>query len=84
MSCAYGFGGSPTPNYTSSLKSRASKDLDPVKVGLQRVGEFYQSNADVIERHRVPTIDFETGKETQRRYTRAKVIDMIFFVEGGN
>ena len=51
---------------------------------LQRVGEFYRKNADVIERYRVPTIDFETGKKTQRRYTRAKVIDMIFFVEGGS
>jgi hypothetical protein len=51
---------------------------------LQRVGEFYRDNADVIEHHRVQTIDFETGKETQRRYTRAKVIDMIFFVEGAN
>lgn len=51
---------------------------------LQRVGQFYRNNADVIERHRVPTIDFETSQETQRRYTRAKVIDMVFFVEGGN
>lgn len=37
---------------------------------------------EVIERHRVPTIDFVTGEPTNRRYSRAKVIDMIFFVEG--
>lgn len=50
---------------------------------LDRVNRFYGENADVIERHRVPTIDFATGAPTERRYSRAKVIDMIFFVEGG-
>lgn len=50
---------------------------------LDRVERFYVENADVIERHRVPTIDFATGAPTERRYSRAKVIDMIFFVEGG-
>lgn len=49
---------------------------------LLRVGRFYRENADVIERLRVPTLDFETGAPSDRRYTRAKVIDMIFFVEG--
>lgn len=28
-------------------------------------------------------LDFGTGKPSQRRYSRAKVIDMIFFIEGG-
>lgn len=37
----------------------------------------------VIERYRVPTLDFDSGAETDRRYPRAKVIDMIFFIEGG-
>ena len=50
---------------------------------FMRVGEFCKQNADVIDRHRVPTLEFDTGKETTRRYTRARVIDMIFFVEGG-
>lgn len=50
---------------------------------LERVGRFYRENSDVIERHRVPTLDFETGGPTDHVYTRAKVIDMVFFVEGG-
>jgi len=29
------------------------------------------------------TLDFHTGEPTQRRYSRVKVIDMIFFIEGG-
>ena len=50
---------------------------------LRRVERFYREHTDVIERHRVPTLDFDTGVATHRTYTRAKVIDMIFFVEGG-
>ena len=49
---------------------------------LQGIGQFYQDHADAIETGRERTLDFDTGQPTQRRYTRAKVIDMIFFVEG--
>lgn len=49
---------------------------------LRRVAAFYSDNSEVIDRYRVPTIDFDTGRPTNRRYTRAKVIDMIFFIEG--
>jgi len=50
---------------------------------FRRIGEFYQEHAGIIERHRIRTLDFGTGKPAQRRYSRAKVIDMIFFIEGG-
>jgi hypothetical protein len=50
---------------------------------LRGMGRFYHDNAEVIERHRVHTLDFDTGEPTHRTYTRAKVIDMIFFIEGG-
>lgn len=49
---------------------------------LMRIGSFYRDNSEVIDRHRVPTLDFATGTMTERKYSRAKVIDMIFFVEG--
>jgi hypothetical protein len=49
---------------------------------LERLGRFYGANRELIDRHRTPTLDFDTGMPTNRRYTRAKVIDMIFFVEG--
>lgn len=48
-----------------------------------RLGDFYKEHADTIERHRIPTLDFGTGRPTERRYSCAKVIDMIFFIEGG-
>jgi hypothetical protein len=53
------------------------------KKSLRKVADFYQDNAEAIEAYRVPTLDFATGEETTHKYTRAKVIDMIFFVEGG-
>jgi hypothetical protein len=51
---------------------------------LRKVGEFYTANAKLIDRNRVHTLEFDSGATSQRRYTRAKVIDMIFFVAGGS
>lgn len=53
------------------------------KGSLRLVGDFYRSNASVIDQLRQPTLDFMTGQPTTRLYTRAKVVDMIFFIEGG-
>jgi len=52
------------------------------KLALEKIRRFYTDNQEVIERHRIPTLDFVTGKPTNRLYTQAKVIDMIFFIEG--
>jgi hypothetical protein len=49
---------------------------------LRRIGSFYQDNTAVIEAHRLPTLNFTSGGGTQRRYTRAKIIDMACFIEG--
>jgi len=46
------------------------------------VGEYYRENSEAIEVQRVATLDYDTENESSRRYTRAKVIDMIFFIEG--
>jgi len=50
---------------------------------LRRVAKFYQENAATIDGLRQSTFDFTTGEPTNRLYTRAKVVDMVFFVEGG-
>ncbi len=49
---------------------------------LRKIGAFYAENSTVIDRFRVPTLDFVSGELTSRKYTRAKVIDMAFFIEG--
>lgn len=53
------------------------------KGSLRLIGEFYRANAPIIDQLRQPTLDFTTGQPTTRLYTRAKVVDMIFFIEGG-
>ena len=50
---------------------------------LLDIGHFYADHHEVIDRHRESTLDVATGLPTQRLYTRAKVIDQIFFIEGG-
>lgn len=50
---------------------------------LTKIAEFCSANADAIEECQEPTLDFPTGQATGRRYSKAKVIDMVFFVEGG-
>lgn len=49
---------------------------------LRRIKSFYDANEELIERYRIPTLDFSNGRDTDLRYTAAKVIDMVFFVEG--
>jgi len=49
---------------------------------LKLVGDYYQHNKDQIEARRVATLDYKSETETTRLYTRAKVVDMIFFIEG--
>lgn len=49
---------------------------------LRKIGTYYAENADLLDKYRVPTLDFISGEPTQRLYTRAKVIDMAFFIEG--
>lgn len=53
------------------------------KGSLRLVGEFYDANAVEIDGLRTPTLDFATGQPTARLYTRAKIVDMIFFITGG-
>lgn len=49
---------------------------------LRKISAFYEENHMVIDRYRTPTLDFASGEPTSRKYTRAKVIDMAFFIEG--
>jgi hypothetical protein len=49
---------------------------------LRKIGAYYDENSALVDENRVPTLDFVSGESTQRRYTRAKVIDMAFFIEG--
>jgi hypothetical protein len=54
------------------------------KIALMRIKEFYEHNQVTIDPVRVSTLDFATGKDTGRLYSRAKIVDMVFFQEGVN
>lgn len=49
---------------------------------LRNIEAYCRANAEAIERHCEHTLDFTTGAPSSRRYTRAKVIDMVFFTVG--
>lgn len=53
------------------------------KQALEKVANFYETHKAVVDKYRVPTLDFATGQSTHRQYTRAKVVDMVFFIQGG-
>jgi len=54
------------------------------KDALVRIGMYYDNNQAKIDAQDIPTIGFATGLDTERRYSSAKIIDMIFFQEGLN
>ena len=50
---------------------------------LKRVTEFYKRNRGEIDGYPpIYTFDFYKGTDTKRRYTKAKLVDMVGWVEG--
>lgn len=49
---------------------------------LRSIKKFYDDNAETLDGLKARTFDFVTGKETELLYPKAKLIDMVFFVEG--
>lgn len=50
---------------------------------VERIATFYHGNAPTIDEIEIRTLDVKTGSETDRRYPRAKIIDMYYFQKGG-
>ncbi len=50
--------------------------------GLTRIYDFYSQHKEVIDGFEIYTLDFTTGKETNIKYKKAKIIDMVGFVQG--
>ena len=48
---------------------------------LRAIGRFCDQHHEVTELHRERTLDLATSEQANRHYTRAKVIDQIFFIE---
>ena len=52
------------------------------KSAFTRIYNFYCFHKSVIDSKKIYTLDFINGQTTDRCYTKAKLIDMIGFVEG--
>lgn len=50
---------------------------------LKKIVDFYEAHSTEIDTHKIPTLDFLTGQPTDILYPRAKLIDMVGYVEGG-
>ena len=69
------------PAFDNNFKAGIAASTFGTK-SLRRVGQFYKDHAGIIDAHRERTLSFQTGEPIDRLYTRAKVIDMVFFIEG--
>jgi hypothetical protein len=72
---------SNTPAFDTYVKSAFSLYYFD-KPSLKKISDFYNVHKAEIDKHNIYTFDFATGKETHRKYTRAKLIDMVGFIEG--
>lgn len=54
------------------------------KSALKKIFDFYIKHKGEIDKHEIYTFDFSTGKETNRKYKKAKLIDMVGFIGGQN
>ncbi|PYS60059.1 MAG: hypothetical protein DMF74_19710 [Acidobacteria bacterium] len=52
------------------------------KNSLNRIADFYEKNKSAIDRNDIYTLDYASGEFTKRKYTKAKIIDMVGFIEG--
>ncbi len=58
------------------LSKNLSKSL------LRNISDYYQTNKEEFDKYKIKTINFSTGMETDRYYTKAKLLDMVGFIEG--
>ncbi|HEV7747451.1 MAG TPA: hypothetical protein VGO56_20805 [Pyrinomonadaceae bacterium] len=54
------------------------------KASLEHIANFYKDNESEIDNAECFTIDYVTAEMTQRKYTKAKIIDMVGNIEGVN
>lgn len=65
-------------NFCAAFKFR--KKL--TKESLEKIAKYYSDNVNEFNKFSIKTLAFATGQETQRLYTKAKLVDMVGFVVG--
>lgn len=72
-----------TPAFDSNFRKGFSMHSFNKK-NLKKVADYYLEHQNIVDNasENIKTIDFITGRPIDRNYTRAKIIDMIGFMEG--
>lgn len=52
------------------------------KGSLEKIHSFYNQLKGTINRHKIRTFDFKTGKKSKNLYSKAKILDMVGFIQG--
>jgi len=69
--------------FVRGLRAETGRGFSFGRQALAEIGRFYQRNSAMIDATAVYTLDAMTGQPTARTYTKAKIIDMVFLIEGG-
>lgn len=65
-------------NFCKAFKTQKILNKNVMKI----ISSYYKKNRDELDRFKINTLDFNTRQETSRLYTKAKLIDMVGFIEG--
>jgi hypothetical protein len=84
--CVPAFDGFFTDTFGRLFRKQGCAFTTFSKDALKMVSKFYRKHHAIINRlaRESRTIDFHTGNQTERCYTKAKIIDMIGFQKGRN
>ncbi|MBA2851221.1 hypothetical protein HNP86_001352 [Methanococcus maripaludis] len=69
------------PAYDTNVKKSLKLNSLNEK-SLLKIKDFYEKNSEMIDSYEIYTYDFLTSKNTDIKYTKAKLVDMYGFIDG--
>ncbi|MBM7408383.1 hypothetical protein [Methanococcus maripaludis] len=69
------------PAYDTNVKKSLKLNSLNEK-SLLKIKDFYEKNSEIIDSYEIYTYDFLTSKNTDIKYTKAKLVDMYGFIDG--
>ncbi|MBA2858724.1 hypothetical protein HNP93_001425 [Methanococcus maripaludis] len=69
------------PAYDTNVKNSLKLNSLNEK-SLLKIKDFYEKNSGIIDSYEIYTYDFLTSKNTDIKYTKAKLVDMYGFIDG--
>ncbi|MBA2853938.1 hypothetical protein HNP89_001916 [Methanococcus maripaludis] len=70
------------PAYDTNVKNSSLKLKTMDRDSILKIKDFYEKNSEIIDSYEIYTYDFLTSKETDLKYTKAKLVDMYGFIDG--